>query len=132
MTASAHPTALLPDEVTTARRLAAGYAVVVGVTFCLIVLGALVRANDAGLACPDWPLCFGEVVPRMNVKIAFEWGHRVLAGGVALGFAALATWTLRYPALRARCGRLLALDLGQYQAGTITVVAAAHIGLYSK
>lgn len=108
-----------------ARLLSTGFAALVGVTFCLIVLGALVRAHDAGLACPDWPLCFGEVIPRMNLKVAFEWGHRLLAGSVSICFVVLALLTLRQPAARARCGRLLvvaALLLGaQVLLGALTV-----------
>ena len=73
------------------------------------MLGALVRAHDAGLACPDWPLCFGEFVPRMNLQVAFEWTHRVVAGSVSLGFVALSVLTLRRPATRVRCSRLLAV-----------------------
>ena len=68
-----------------ARGLARGFAALSAITFCLIVFGATVRANNAGLACPDWPLCFGEVVPRFDAKIALEWGHRLLAGLVTLG-----------------------------------------------
>lgn len=52
----------------------------------LIVLGALVRANEAGLACPDWPLCFGQVLPELDLKIAFELTHRMIAGAVSLLF----------------------------------------------
>ena len=78
-------------------------------TFSLIVLGALVRAHEAGLACPDWPLCFGQVVPEMDLQIAFEWGHRVLAGFVALCFTTLAALTLRRPALRAVAGGWIAV-----------------------
>lgn len=89
------------------RRLAAGFAVLTAATFGLIVLGALVRAHDAGLACPDWPLCFGKLVPRMNLQVAFEWGHRLVAGSISLGFLALAALTLRQPAAGARCRRLL-------------------------
>lgn len=59
-------------------------------TFALLVVGASVRLKGAGLACPDWPLCFGEVVPPLDVQVAFEFGHRVFAGGVSLGFLALA------------------------------------------
>ncbi len=84
------------------RRLTLGFFALAGVTYVLIVLGALVRAHGAGLACPDWPLCFGEVIPRFDFKIAFEWGHRVLAGSVAIVFVALAGWTLRQRELRAK------------------------------
>ena len=88
------------DDETAARRLAAGFAALVVLTFGLIVLGALVRANDAGLACPDWPLCFGQVVPEFDVKVGFEWGHRALAGSVSLLFLGLAFVVLREPMLR--------------------------------
>ena len=77
-----------------ARALARAYAALSGVTTCLIVLGALVRANGAGLACPDWPLCFGEAIPRFDVKIGFEVGHRYLAGLMSLGFVTLAVVVL--------------------------------------
>ena len=75
--------------------LVRGFAALVALSFGLIVLGALVRANGAGLACPDWPLCFGEFVPQMDLRVAFEWSHRVLAGGISMGFAVLALLTLR-------------------------------------
>ncbi|MCP4905782.1 MAG: heme A synthase [bacterium] len=85
-----------------AQRLALGFFALAGVTYILIVLGALVRAHGAGLSCPDWPLCFGEVIPPFNFKIAFEWGHRVLAGSVGLAFLALGLLTLRLPELGER------------------------------
>ncbi|MDJ0852147.1 MAG: COX15/CtaA family protein [Myxococcota bacterium] len=94
------------DE-TIALRLAGGFGALVVLTFGLIVLGALVRANDAGLACPDWPLCFGEFVPRMDLRVGFEWGHRVIAGFVGLAFVTLGTLALRRAELRAVCAPLL-------------------------
>ncbi len=78
-----------------AQRLAAGFAALTFATLCLIVLGALVRAHDAGLACPDWPLCFGELVPSFDLRVAFEFSHRVAAGSIALCFAWLASRALR-------------------------------------
>ena len=92
-----------------ARRLSRGFFALVLATTALIVLGALVRAHEAGLACPDWPLCFGLLVPEMNLKVAFEWSHRALAGSVSLGFAGLSIAALRRAPTRAPIGRLLAL-----------------------
>jgi len=39
-------------------------------TLCVIVLGAYVRLSDAGLGCPDWPGCYGElIVPETSEQI---------------------------------------------------------------
>lgn len=88
------------EDADLARGLARAYAALCALTTGLIVLGALVRAHGAGLACPDWPLCFGALVPRMNFETAFEWTHRLVAGAVSLAFAALAAIALRRAALR--------------------------------
>jgi len=102
------------------------FLLLLGLTYLLIVLGALVRAKDAGLACPDWPLCFGELVPVMNVQVAFEWTHRAVAGTVALAFAALAVHVLRRPPVAPSVKRLLALGAGllavQIVLGGLTVL----------
>jgi cytochrome c oxidase assembly protein subunit 15 len=82
-----------------ARRLALGFGVLLAAVVGLMTLGALVRAHEAGLACPDWPLCFGRVVPEMDLRVAFEWSHRALAGSISLGFVALAVAALRRPAV---------------------------------
>lgn len=37
-------------------------------TFVLIVLGAFVRLSDAGLGCPDWPGCYGNLTPHFSVE----------------------------------------------------------------
>jgi len=85
----------------TGTRLALGFQILVFLTFCLIVLGALVRANGAGLACPDWPLCFGNWIPEIDVKVGFEYSHRLLAGSVTLIFAFL-SWSAWRSSARSR------------------------------
>jgi len=37
-------------------------------TLVLIVLGAFVRLSDAGLGCPDWPGCYGNLTPAHSVE----------------------------------------------------------------
>jgi cytochrome c oxidase assembly protein subunit 15 len=92
-----------------ARRLARAFAALVALTYGLIVLGALVRAHDAGLSCPDWPLCFGEWIPAFDLRIAFEYTHRLVAGGVGVLFVTLSILTLRQASLRAVAARWIAV-----------------------
>ena len=50
----------------------------------LVAFGAAVRAMDAGLSCPDWPLCFYKFIPNYHPQVYFEFIHRVLAGLVGI------------------------------------------------
>lgn len=107
--------------------LARGLWALVGVTWLLIGFGALVRAKKAGLACPDWPLCFGAVVPDIRLTgVIYEFGHRALAGGVALGFVALFMLARRradlYPQVRGPFWAAAGLLLAQIVMGGLTVL----------
>lgn len=53
-------------------------------TFDLMLLGAGVRTMDAGLTCPDWPLCFGKTIPNYHFGVYLEFIHRVIAGFVGI------------------------------------------------
>jgi len=63
----------------------------------LIVAGALVTSNDAGLSVPDWPTTFGSLyrIPRMVGGVKFEHGHRMVAELVGFLTIILAVWTWR-------------------------------------
>ncbi len=52
----------------------------------LIVVGGATRVMEAGLACPDWPLCYGKFLPlnHMNLRVFLEWFHRLDAFLVGL------------------------------------------------
>jgi cytochrome c oxidase assembly protein subunit 15 len=61
------------------------FAIVVAcATFFLIIAGALVTSNDAGLATSDWPLSNGQVFPKMVGNLFWEHGHRMVATTVGM------------------------------------------------
>src|SRR4030095_4040412 len=61
------------------------FAIIVAcATFFLIIAGALVTSNDAGLATSDWPLSNGQVFPRMVGNLFWEHGHRMVATSVGI------------------------------------------------
>jgi heme a synthase len=51
-------------------------------TFLLLIAGALVTSNDAGLSVPDWPLSYGSLMPPMVGGIFYEHSHRMIAAFV--------------------------------------------------
>lgn len=86
----------------------------VALTFLVIVAGAYVRLEDAGLGCPDWPGCYGQLLgvpdeahevaraeqayPGAPVDSARAWKemfHRYLAGTLGLLILAVAVLAWR-------------------------------------
>lgn len=69
-------------------------------TWLLMAVGSATRVMNAGLACPDWPLCYGELIPaaQMNLQVFLEWFHRLDAAAIGLSAIALLglSWLYRY------------------------------------
>jgi cytochrome c oxidase assembly protein subunit 15 len=65
------------------------------VTFCLVIAGGLVTSTGSGLAVPDWPLSYGQVMPPMVGGILYEHGHRMVATFVGFLTTILAVWLWR-------------------------------------
>ncbi len=74
--------------------------VLVFLTFDLMLLGAGVRTMDAGLTCPDWPLCFGKTIPDYHFGVYLEFIHRVIAGLVGIIYLLFFVQVWRKPELK--------------------------------
>ncbi|MBC8131914.1 MAG: protoheme IX farnesyltransferase [Deltaproteobacteria bacterium] len=62
-----------------------GFAIATAVaTFLLILVGGLVHGTGSSLACPDWPTCYGTMIPKMEGGVAVEHSHRLAAGVVLI------------------------------------------------
>jgi heme a synthase len=111
-------------------------------TLVLMAIGSATRVMNAGLACPDWPLCYGTLFPgaQMNLRVFLEWFHRldaaIVGGGTIaltvlswLGHRELPRWL---PWAATAC---LGLVLSQGLLGALTVtqllrfdIVTAHLG----
>lgn len=128
------------DSSKTRKMIAAQLSVLIVMTFFLISLGGAVRAAYAGLSCPDWPLCFGEVIPDYQIQVYYEFIHRVLAGLVAIFaiYLAIRTWKLKNSSEAIRTTVIVALGVLVIQIimGGLTVleklkpyIVTSHLGL---
>ena len=119
---------------------------------CVVILGAYVRLSDAGLGCPDWPGCYGDLFvteetraqaaqqasgtrPFDMDKAVKEMVHRYAAGilGILVLLMTVIAWRARHPG-KVPCGILLGLVLLQALLGMWTVtellkplIVAAHL-----
>lgn len=114
--------------------------VTTGLSFVIILMGALVRGSGATLACVDWPLCNGQVFPLNQGPLALiHMLHRfaVLALGISLLLLVWQVFQNRHDRrLRLLAGLALAAFFIQAAIGAMFVLSgaaafwgAAHVGM---
>jgi len=102
----------------------------------LVGIGGATRVMEAGLACPDWPLCYGQFLPgrQMNIQVFLEWFHRLDAFVVGVALLVLTgvgfVWRRRLPPwlpwAAAGCLALVAVQ-GALGALTVTQLLASPL-----
>ena len=94
-------------------------------TYVLLFLGGLVTSTGSGLAVPDWPLSFGQVMPEMVGGVLYEHGHRMAASAVGFLTVVLGVWTVvreTRPGVRALGILMVVAVIAQGVLGGITVL----------
>lgn len=116
-------------------------AATTGAIYVQLLLGALMRHAEAGLAIPDFPLAFGRLVPPLaDPRVAIHFAHRAWAAVVIVMVAWTAARVLRRHDDDARlanpAGVLGLLVIVQILLGASTVwsrkavpVATAHVAV---
>jgi cytochrome c oxidase assembly protein subunit 15 len=112
----------------------------VAAIYVLIVLGGLVSSTGSGLACPDWPLCNGQVIPAITLSVLIEFTHRVWS--ILVTTLVVATMLFAWRAYRwsAKVTKLstltfillvdqVVLGMVTVRSGTMAIVVTAHLAV---
>ena len=86
-----------------------------------VTLGGIVRVTGSGDACPDWPLCHGQLIPPLDYHTMLEYSHRLSA--TVVGILVLVALYLAWRHFRNNRATLISTI-----AGTLLVIAAVILG----
>lgn len=96
----------------------------------VVMLGAFTRLTDAGLGCPDWPGCYGQMVVAPDTPLASkawtEMIHRYIAGTLGLLILAIAFCAFKLKAFRLHASLIVLLVVFQALLGMWTVTLLLH------
>lgn len=100
--------------------------IVTAYLMAVVYSGAFVRHTSSDLACVDWPLCNGQVLPPLTGPVGIQFAHR-LAAATAVVLVARLFFLARLergqrPELYAGAAGALALILAQAGAGALVVL----------
>ena len=92
----------------------------IALTYLLISVGAIVRVTGAGMGCPDWPRCFGLLVPPISVEQLPPPGSYTYPPGWSVeSFDPLMTW-IEF------LNRLLGMTVGLAILATLILAVRVH------
>ena len=101
-------------------------------TIFLIYVGAIVRATGSGLGCPDWPKCWGELIPptsldqvdfdKLNIEKFQKKNPSITRERLAAEFNPVHVWV-------EFINRLVSLPVGLFTLSTFLPVSYTHLTL---
>jgi len=115
--------------------------VAAGAVLILIAVGGIVRTTGSGLGCPDWPLCYGKVLPPLEYHAIIEYIHRFIASIIVgplviLNFVLVILWVRSDKPLLWLSVAIVALLFVQGGLGAVTVlnelppaIVAVHLSI---
>lgn len=116
----------------TRRGLTPTVAAATFLAFVVVVLGAYTRLTDAGLGCPDWPGCYGQLVPQdstnplINTTKAWtEMIHRYLAGTLGIVIFVMTFFIVKKKSTLKKQSVILALAV------SVLVIFQALLGMWT-
>ncbi len=77
----------------TARRFRRLGTLTIFAVYFVILVGGIVRASGAGMGCPDWPTCFGLLIPPTSEAELPANYHEIYLGYGNTDFNVVKTWT---------------------------------------
>jgi heme A synthase len=129
----------LPDLEVPARTpgLLPLFTLATAMTYAQALLGGVVSTNGAGLACPDWPACNGEMFPSLTglvgIQVLHRWGAYALTAVMML--VAFRSRTAADPVVRTAGPIVLGFVLAQVAFGVLNILlgipvwlSALHLG----
>jgi cytochrome c oxidase assembly protein subunit 15 len=107
-------------------------AMTTAAVYLQLILGALMRHTNSGLAIPDFPLAFGRIIPPFTSEhVAIHFAHRVGAmivfGMIVWTFARIANLYSEHSLIYRPALLMLALVLIQVVLGAFTVWSAKSV-----